>query len=59
MSQNGTLRSRRSAAQLQALAAVQREIRSHDSSGQRKYLKQFSDAFRSYRSVIDLEELPS
>ena len=57
MAQNSNLRSRRSAAQLQALAGVQREIRSQDSSGQRKYLKEFSQAFRSYESVLNSEEL--
>ena len=36
---------------------MQREIRSHDSSGQRKYLKEFRQAFRSYDSVIDPEQL--
>ena len=57
MTQNSDLRLRRSAAQLEALAEVQREIRSQDSSGQRKYLKEFTQAFRSYESVIDPAEL--
>jgi hypothetical protein len=57
MAQNSNLRSRRSAAQLQALAGVQREIRSQDSSSQRKYLKEFSQAFRGYESVLSSEEL--
>ena len=50
------LRSRRSAAQHFALAGVQREIRAHDSSSQRKYLREFGQAFRSYESVIDSQE---
>ena len=57
MTQNSDLRIRRSAAQLEALAEVQREIRSQDSSGQRKYLKEFTQAFRSYESVINSAEL--
>src|SRR5215831_9508522 len=47
------LRSRRNAAQLAALAGVEREIRSHDSSGRRKYLQDFMRAYRTYSSVID------
>jgi uncharacterized iron-regulated protein len=57
MTQNSDLRSRRSAAQLEALAEVQREIRSQDSSSQRKYLKEFTQAFRSYEAVIDPAQL--
>jgi hypothetical protein len=52
-----SLRSRRSEAQLHALAGVEREIRGTDSSGRRKYLKDFSRAFASYDSVINGEEL--
>jgi Haem-binding uptake, Tiki superfamily, ChaN len=51
------LRSRRSEAQLHALAGVEREIRVIDPNGRRKYLQDFSRAFRSYDSVIDLLEL--
>src|ERR1700690_1617840 len=47
------LRARRNAAQLAALAGVEREIRSQDTSGRRKYLQDFTRAFRSYSSVID------
>jgi len=47
------LRSRRSAAQLHALEGVEREIRANDPNGQRKYLKDFSAAYRSYQSVLD------
>ena len=47
------LRSRRSAAQLHALEGVEREIRANDPNGRRKYLKDFSAAYRSYQSVLD------
>jgi uncharacterized iron-regulated protein len=47
------LRSRRSAAQLHALEGVEREIRANDPNGRRKYLKDFSTAYRSYQSVLD------
>src|SRR3984957_16902818 len=51
------LRSRRSAAQLHALAGVEREIRSQDSHGRRKYLREFNQAFRSYDSLLDSEQM--
>jgi hypothetical protein len=47
------LRSRRSAAQLHALAGVEREIRAQDSHNRRKYLREFNQAFRSYESLLD------
>src|SRR4029077_19538518 len=47
------LRSRRSAAQLHALEGVEREIRANDPNGRRKYLKDFSAAYRSYHSVLN------
>jgi hypothetical protein len=47
------LRSRRSAAQLHALEGVEREIRANDPNGRRKYLKDFSTAYRSYQAVLD------
>ncbi|MGC2195916.1 MAG: ChaN family lipoprotein [Terriglobales bacterium] len=47
------LRSRRSAAQLHALEGVEREIRANDHNGRRKYLKDFSTAFRTYETVLD------
>src|ERR1700736_3812076 len=50
------LRSRRSAAQLHALAGVEREIRAHDSHSRRKYLREFNQAFRSYDSILDSEQ---
>ena len=51
------LRSRRNEAQLHALAGVEREIRAADPGSQRKYLRDFSQAFRSYESVLPAEEL--
>jgi hypothetical protein len=51
------LRSRRSAAQLHALAGVEREIRAQDSHSRRKYLREFNQAFRNYDSVLDSEQL--
>jgi hypothetical protein len=53
MASTSYLRSRRSAAQLHALEGVEREIRANDHNGRRKYLKDFSAAFRSYESVVD------
>ena len=53
MATTSNLRLRRSAAQLHALAGVEREIRVKDPSGRRKYLRDFTQAFRSYESVID------
>jgi len=52
MATTASLRSRRSAAQLHALAGVEREIRANDPNSRRRYLLDFSEAFRSYRSVI-------
>ncbi len=52
-----TLLSRRTEAQLHALAGVQREIGANDHNGRRKYLQDYTRAFRSYQSVIDWDEL--
>jgi uncharacterized iron-regulated protein len=57
MATQNTLGSRRNAAQLHALAGVERELRANDSSGRRKYLRDFSGAFRSYDSVIPSGQL--
>jgi uncharacterized iron-regulated protein len=57
MATSTNLGSRRNAAQMHALACVEREVRANDSSGRRKYLRDFSNAFRSYESVIDSQEL--
>lgn len=57
MASTANLRSRRSAAQLHALAEVEREIRMQDSHGRRKYLREFNKAFRTYESVLTGEEV--
>ena len=57
MASTTNLRLRRTEAQVHALAGVQREIRVNDLSGRRKYLRDFSQAFRSYKSPIDSEKL--
>jgi len=54
-----TLGYRRNAAQLRALAGVERELRANDSCGRRKYLRDFSDAFRTYQAVIDSHQFAS
>jgi hypothetical protein len=51
------LRSRRSAAQLHALEGVEREIRAQDSQSRRKYLREFSQAFRNYDSLLDSQQM--
>ncbi|MGA7693466.1 MAG: ChaN family lipoprotein [Candidatus Sulfotelmatobacter sp.] len=51
------LRSRRSAAQLHALAGVEREIHAQDSHSRRKYLREFTQAFRHYESVLDSPQI--
>jgi len=48
---------RRNAAQMHALAGVERELRATDSTGRRKYLKDFTKSFASYQAVLDHEEL--
>ncbi|MFZ3264953.1 MAG: ChaN family lipoprotein [Terriglobales bacterium] len=52
MATTGILRSRRSIAQLHALASVEREIRANDPAVGRKYLRDFRDAYRSYQRVL-------
>jgi uncharacterized iron-regulated protein len=59
MASASTLRWRRNAAQLHALAQVEREIRATDPNSRRKYLRDFSEAFRSYQSVLGHEHLQS
>jgi len=59
MASTTNLRSRRSAAQLHALAGVEREIRAQDSHNRRKYLREFNEAFGSYESVLDSEQVQS
>ena len=57
MASTANLRSRRSAAQLQALAGVEREIRAQDSHSRRKYLREFNQAFQQYESLLDREQM--
>lgn len=57
MGSNAVLRLRRSAAQMHALAQVEREIRSIDQKSKCRYLRDFSDAFRTYESVLTPAEL--
>src|SRR5215813_8746439 len=57
MASTANLRLRRSAAQLTALAGVEREIRAQDSHSRRKYLREFNQAFRSYESVLDAQQV--
>ena len=53
----GILRSRRSAAQLHALASVEREIRAIDPAAGRKYLRDFREAYRSYDNVLGASDV--
>src|ERR1041385_2789827 len=57
MGSNTVLRLRRSAAQLHALAQVEREIRANDNKSRCRYLRDYANAYRSYQSVLNLEEL--
>src|SRR5579862_6087202 len=52
-----TLGSRRNVAQLHALAGVERELRGYDSTARTKYVRDFSQAFQSYDSLIDSQQL--
>jgi hypothetical protein len=52
MATTGILRSRRSAAQLHAIASVEREIRAVDPAAGRKYLRDFREAYSSYERVV-------
>lgn len=57
MKRNSKAGERRSAAQMHALAAVRREIVLRDSSGGRKYLREFTQAFRQYDQTLSAEEV--
>src|SRR5260370_35780143 len=57
MSSTANLRLRRNAAELTALAGVEREIRAQDSHGRRKYLQEFSQGFREYDSLLDSRQI--
>jgi Haem-binding uptake, Tiki superfamily, ChaN len=59
MATDGNLRSRRNAAQLHALVGVEREIRTQDNAGGRKYLRDFREAYRSYEQVLTPEQVRS
>lgn len=48
---------RRTAAQMHALAAVRRDIRSQDSVAACRYLREFAEAFRQYDAVLGPELL--
>jgi Haem-binding uptake, Tiki superfamily, ChaN len=48
---------RRHAAQMHALAAVRREIRSRDSASRSKYLREFTTAFRNYDVALTSKQL--
>jgi Haem-binding uptake, Tiki superfamily, ChaN len=48
---------RRSAGQLHALASLQRELRAADPNGRRKYLRDFSEGFREYESLLTLAQV--
>lgn len=56
MATTSTLRLRRNAAQLHALAEVERSIRATDPNSRRKYLREFTEAFQSYHSVLTPEQ---
>jgi hypothetical protein len=48
---------RRTAAQMHALAAVRTDIGSHDSAARQGYLREFTQQFREYDSVLSQSEL--
>ena len=50
-------RTRQTAAQMHALAAVRRDMRRRDSAHGRKYVREFTEAFRTYDSVLSEKEL--
>src|ERR1039458_8938126 len=52
MATTGILRSRRSAAQLHAIASVEREIRAIDPAAERHSPPNFREAYRSYEKVL-------
>ena len=52
MSSDPLLRFRRSAAQLHALAGIERTIRAADATSRRKYLRDFNIAFQEYSRVL-------
>jgi Haem-binding uptake, Tiki superfamily, ChaN len=57
MGKSSARRFRRSAAQLHALASVERTISAHDSVSRCQYLKDYASAFQSYRSILTPGEM--
>lgn len=57
MAATSRIRFRRSAAQLHALAQVEREIRATDPHLRRKYLRDFTEAFQHYTEVLSPEQV--
>jgi uncharacterized iron-regulated protein len=56
MKRTTNVESRLAEAQMHALAAVRREIRSRDSADRSKYLREFTQSFRKYDRVLSSEE---
>jgi Haem-binding uptake, Tiki superfamily, ChaN len=59
MAKSSARRIRRSAAQLHALANVERTISANDSVSRCRYLKDYAAAYQSYRSVLTAEQVNS
>jgi uncharacterized iron-regulated protein len=57
MATTGNLRSRRSAAQLHAIASVERDIRGVDPASGRRYLRDFREAYTSYERVLSSSDV--
>ena len=57
MATNNSLRSRRTTAEIRALAAIEPEVRACDQTWRRKYLQEYTQAFRSYESILSPAEL--
>jgi uncharacterized iron-regulated protein len=57
MAKSSARRFRRSAAQLHALANVERTISASDSVSRCRYLKDYAAAFQSYRSILSPGEM--
>ncbi len=57
MATTSTLRLRRNSAQIHALIEVERSIRATDPNSRRKYLREFTEAFQSYHSVLSSTQL--
>ena len=56
MGSTSRIRLRRNAAQLHALAQIEREIRATDPHGRRKYLREFNEAFQTYEKILSEAE---